>query len=287
MTPEKLLEAIGNIDDAFIEESAIRRRKLFGGNWGLVASAACLCLVIGGVIFLHNAGWMPYFPGLTQPTEPPMPTATDPTETTAPIETTVPPETTAPIVTTVPPETTESTTPEMQPNETLPDSQLQAFTDMLGDSRSWYNRALACEYAKPEELELYWFFYCGFPDESQKPTAEEWEQLKDKQGFDENCDLIRLPEYKMDQVLQDYFGISLEDIPAEGFSRMTYLESTDCWYFMITGYYGVERPQVLAVETLENGTVHVRYEADYWGVVDLMLQPNGDGYRILSNQKMQ
>lgn len=257
MTPEKMMQAIGDIDDSFVEESVGRRRKFFGGNWGLVASAAGLCLVIGCVVLLHDLGWTPEFPGLSHNTKPP--TTTDPTETTRP------------------------SVPETQPIETAPDSQLQAFLDILGDRQSWYNRALTCEFDNPVQLKLHNLFYCGFPGESQEPTAEEWEQLKDKQGFDENYDLIRLPENRMNQVLEEYFGITLEDIPEEGFSGLTYLESTGCWYFMTTGWLGVEKLQVLTVETLENGVIHVCYDADYWGVYDLMLRPHGDGYRVLSN----
>lgn len=257
MKPEKLMEVIGDIDDSFIEESALRRRKLFGGNWGLVASAACLCLVIGGVVLLHDLGWRPDFPGLSHNAKPPA--ITDPTETDQP------------------------TMPETQPIETTPDPQLQALLDILGDQKSWYNRALTCEFDNPAQLKLHNLFYCGFPGESRKPTAEEWEQLEDKQGFNENYDLMRLPENKMNQILVEYFGITLDDIPEEGFSGLTYLESTDCWYFMTTGWLGIEKLQVLSVETMENGVIHVCYNADYWGVYDLMLQPYGDGYRVLSN----
>ncbi len=427
MTPEKLLEAIGDIDDSFIEESAGRRRKFFGGNWGLVASAACLCLLIGGVIFLHNAGWMPYFPGPTQNTEPPV-TTTDPTETTQPTQPLMRPSVeeffadrdnwqnhvilvsfSEPGDVHIPylfsrPIDGESTEPTELERELLPElmerydplllfratkeqmdevllayfnittdqlapdwengftyleetgcyytlvsrnngyhvsidrteecddgtvlmyytlgnnpdaepdmvARLQPhdtgyyllsnekyvdntgkteeqvfFEQMFGDYQSWYNRALTCEFDNPVQLKLLSFFYCGFPDESRRPTAEEWEQLKDRQGFNENYDLMRLPEHKMDQVLREYFGITLDDIPAEGFAGLTYLESTDCWYFMTTGWLGVESIRALTVEELDNGTVRVRYDADYWGIFNVTLRLYGDGYNILSNQKIQ
>lgn len=264
MTPEKLLEAIGNIDDAFIEESAIRRRKLFGGNWGLVASAACLCLVIGGVIFLHNLGWMPYFPSLTQPTEPPMPTATDPTETTAP---------TAPE--TQPPE-------ETVPYNTLPAPELQMYNDLFGDMNSWYNAALCCKYASPEEISLLTLFYGGFEGESQEPTDEEWAQLKDLKGFNENLDLIRLPVRKMEAILTELFGITLADVNPEGFEGLTYLESTDCWYHMITGARYADF-NAMDVKPTDTGT-KVYYDGGYMGNMVVTVAPNGaEGYRILSN----
>lgn len=430
MKVEKLLELIGDIDDSFVEEATLGKKRISKMPWSLMATAACLCLVIASLVVLRSMGLLPVAPMPTDPTQ----TTTQPSETTMPTETTQPTEIPTPDVipdvedllsekgswlnialtmnfsdiSQVDParifvrsydgkqvelskleqeglkellESSESAkiarfTAE-QINEVLfacfgltADQMGQDFwnnftyleetdcyykrywgtggtwisvvdtqecedgtilvyyaessdayaapnrvarlrshhtgycilsneyyTDnagktqeqiameaLFGGTQSWYNRALACEYETPEQLSLIHVFYSGFPDESWTPTPEEWEQLKGKQGFNENYDLMRLPESKMDQVLRDYFGITLDDIPDEGFSGLTYLESTDCWYFMTTGWLGVERFHTLTVEEHEDGTIRVCYDSGS-DIYVTVLRPNGEGYHILSNQK--
>ena len=100
MKVETLLELIGEIDDSFVEEATFGKKRISKMPWNLVATAACLCLVITTLVVLRSAGLLPVAP---IPTDPPQ--TTQPTETTAPVQTTPPPTTTAPPETTVPPTT--------------------------------------------------------------------------------------------------------------------------------------------------------------------------------------
>ena len=88
MKPEKMMDVIGQIDDALVEEFAQRRPPRFRVPWSLVATAACLCLVIASLVFLRSAGLLPVAPMPTDPTQ----TTTQPSETTMPTETTQPME---------------------------------------------------------------------------------------------------------------------------------------------------------------------------------------------------
>ena len=135
-------------------------------------------------------------------------------------------------------------------------------------------------------------FYNGFSDESAKPTDAEWEELKDLPGFDINFDLVRLPVDKMNQVLTQYFGITLEDVNAAGFEGLVYLESTDCYYRMCTDASVVENFKATAVEELEDGTVRLSYTGTSYvlgsnGAGVAVLKSVGDGYQIISNQKAE
>lgn len=82
MKPEKMMDVIGQIDDALVEEFAQRRPPRFRVPWSLVATAACLCLVIASLVFLRSAGLLPVAPMPTDPTQTTLPTTTQPTETT-------------------------------------------------------------------------------------------------------------------------------------------------------------------------------------------------------------
>ncbi len=79
MKPDDLMKAIEDIDDRFVEESAYGFRRKSNIPWGLIATAACFCLVVGAAIFMHNAGLMPYQhgPGTTT-TQPDPSTGTQP-----------------------------------------------------------------------------------------------------------------------------------------------------------------------------------------------------------------
>ena len=223
---------------------------------------------------------------------PPSPQSTDGVgQTTAPTVTTQPATITQP-TTTQPAPTTQPTAP-TQPLPSTPAEVLAEFNALFGELGSWYNKALYCEYATPAQLVLFEFFLSAFNEESNQVSASERAQLKDLIGnpdvYDhiDNLDITRLPTDRMNQVLQDYFGITLDDIDDAGFAGQLYLESTDCYYIIGGGAAGVMEFNALAVEYLEDGTIRLTYTQDCWRgeatmyVVTLM--PHGDGYRILSN----
>lgn len=149
-----------------------------------------------------------------------VPPATQPTETTAPVTTT--PSTTAP------PETTVPTT---DPSTTAAD--IAAIRELIEQDHSWYARALGFSYMDAEYLDVAEFFSCGFPNESREPTEEEWALLKDLPGFDPSKKLIRLPAEKANAVLDACFGITIPYTSGGHNVKMVYLESTNCYYFMV------------------------------------------------------
>ena len=191
-------------------------------------------------------------------------------------QTTVPTDT----VTTTPDETTQAVGTD--PAE----DQLAVFNALFCDMSSWYNKALLCQYTSLAQLNLKTFFYSGFVGESTKPTDAEWAELNNQPGFDINYDLIRLPVDKMNQVLTDYFGITLDDIDDRAFENLVFLESTNCYYHMATDAMAVENFKATTVGPQEDGTIRVTYTAGFDNesfVVTLV--PNGEGYRILSNEQ--
>lgn len=160
-------------------------------------------------------------------------------------------------------------------------SEDQIAMEELFKGSSWYNRALACEYNSPKEMNLRKFFYGGFKGEPQDPTDQEREQLENL-GINLNYDLMRLPVDKMNEVLTEYFGITLADMEPEAFSGLVYLESTNCYYHSTSGWLGVENFEALSVERMDDGRILVRYPYMKYEYV-VTLKPHGDSYQVLSN----
>lgn len=197
------------------------------------------------------------------------------------------------------PATTPSTNGSTQPTDPKPtepaptepiDEELADFNSLFGELGSWYNKALCCEYATPAQLELWTFFLSAFNEESNQVTDSERAQLKDLIGnpdvYDsiDNLDITRLPADRMNQVLQDYFGITLDDIDDAGFAGQLYLESTDCYYIIGGGAAVVKEFNAVSVEYMDDGSIRVYYTANWTNTVYVVtLMPHGDGYRILSN----
>lgn len=96
---------------------------------------------------------------------------------------------------------------------------------------SWYRRALTSSYDDPANANIAKFFNLGFSDEPAI-TDQEWEALKNVPGFQRNEKLHRLPKDRMDAALCLVFGLKLDKMNGIGMEKLTYLESTDCYYLM-------------------------------------------------------
>ena len=190
--------------------------------------------------------------------------------------------------TTQPTQTQKPTDP--APTETLPtqptDPRIAEFQNLLtwSSEKHFYNDALTSVYDNPADVDLQMLFYDGFKDESQSPTELELELLEGKMGqFWKEMDLIRLPADKMEAVLTELFGITLDETNGIGLDNLVYLEETDCYYMAHSGTHYAD-VTVVYVETLEDGTMMVQYSAKSYGNYVVKLKPTEDGgYRILSN----
>jgi hypothetical protein len=170
-----------------------------------------------------------------------------------------------------------------------PDSKtaLAKFDALFGDSDSWYNQALTCEFTSAWGLDLQQLFYRGFEGESQKPTEEERAALKNNSKIKLEEPLIRLPADKIKEVLMWYFGTRIQGLNRDALNDFVYLESTDCYYMTHRDTNGITGFKAKSVEKQSDGTVRVSYTCDnYDGTYVVTLRPNGgNGYLILSNQK--
>ena len=184
---------------------------------------------------------------------------------------------------------TTSSDPTIPPatSATLPPADPQTVAELtakFSEPGSWYNMALTCVYASSKDLNLRMFFsFGGFKDESREPTDQEWEHLKDIPSFDINYDFYRLPVSKINAVLTEHFGITVEDLSEESFLGLQYLEDTDCYYYMDTGVHYILDFAVTKTTVLEDGTICLYYTIPYGKHFAVTLKPHDDNYWILSN----
>ena len=141
---------------------------------------------------------------------------------------------------------------------------------------------LACEYERPEDIDLYQLFYCGVPVAADDTHAEELRLAEN--GPDASCPTDILPVSAMDDVLRQYTGKGFQDMD------MTTLKGFD---HPEEGYYThahgdtnfATEIQVFAGER-EGDTVTLYYTL-LWAPSDwhrLTLQEGEDGsYQFRSN----
>lgn len=114
--------------------------------------------------------------------------------------------------------------------------ELQIYNNKIfnGDAFNIRNQFLflACE--APQDIrqtDLYQLFYNG-TGEPVEITEEERQAVADAawDGEDPGLDLVKCPAGKMDEILQEYLGLSLEETDKCGLDQFTYLPEYDAYY---------------------------------------------------------
>lgn len=264
MKTEQLMEAIENIDDRYIEESAYGIRKTSRVPWGMIITAACFCLAIGATIFMQNMNILPHLHGTTATTGQPM--TTEPSNTAEPGNTT-------------------------EPFRSEPDpAELQAIDALFQNRQGWYYRAAADEFTFPEELHLRYYFYNTEFGEGLTPTKEEMDELMVWEDYQERKTLKSLPVSKMNEVLTAVFGITVDEMESSAFAGLKYVESIDSWCFWSEGT--LNTPEILTPQVTKESkdTFRITYRTASAGIApnqfasyELILCRYEDSYYIRSN----
>ena len=174
-----------------------------------------------------------------------------------------------------------------RPEGILSGAEIQYFNETffnrdLDEPAAIRSHFLACEYERPEDIDLYQLFYCGVPVAADDTHAEELRLAEN--GPDASCPTDILPVSAMDEVLRQYTGKGFQDMD------MTTLKGFD---HPEEGYYThahgdtnfATEIQVFAGER-EGDTVTLYYTL-LWAPSDwhcLTLQEGEDGsYQFRSN----
>lgn len=213
-------------------------------------------------------------------------------ETNTPTVTTTPPTTTAAPTETLPTIQTEPTT-EPTVETTIPEynpvaQDIMNFTQLFSiqydryaiHPENYYNTAMCCAFSCPENLPLATFFYNGFVG-SHDVTDEEQAYV------DDFLEAKRLEPDQMNQVLQQYFDITLDDINWD-VVNICYWEKTGCYYTAGNDMLIAEDFRINKCTATEDGTITIHYYNGYYGKDFVMtlqsrMQENKYGYYIISN----
>ena len=199
----------------------------------------------------------------SQREEAPSTAPSSPLETTAPslTETTVPPTTEEPTTESIPPST-------QPPSEGTPlnAEELAGYQELLTrrkdydamQPRNWYNVAMCMEFDTPESLDWNILFYNGTGDEEEPQTADERSYLE-QMGFPEELDVVRLSPAKMDEIAQQYFGMTMVSSYQVGVDELTYFSQTGCYYRYVSDVMSMSDFTVYEGYVLENGDIRLYY----------------------------
>lgn len=239
------------------------------------------------------------------------PPTTEPltTPTTAPTTAPTAAPTTAPTTTpTTSPTTAPTTEPATEPVETdeprqegqrLTAAELEQYSRVFvvqGDSyarhpENYYTQALCFTFSDPRTIKLEEFFCDGFGSKWAVPLTEaEWDFVDANIG-DRNLigDIDRLPRNRVNEVLEYYFGLTVEDLDDDALHGLHYYEETDSYYNdppgaifygrveFIDGYYDEE------TDTISLYYMHRYKEREYVVTLQSKRSLKQYGYYILSN----
>lgn len=146
------------------------------------------------------------------------------------------------------------------------------FQEMLTyDNGYWYWMAMGCVFEQPEDISLYCLLYNGLPQDERQNSSDftdsEVEFLKDvavnSTWRDESVwvNAHKMPRQYIDDMLHDYFGISIEDVTVP--EEWSYFEETDSYYYIRSDAYGVNGYTVTDVQTNDNGLIYVYWTANF------------------------
>lgn len=165
----------------------------------------------------------------------------------------------------------------------LSEEELDWFnTEFFDDMTGMANLMLSSEYEDVSGIDLYQLFYNGVPG-GQEVSQEEKEALEALDSTAGSLDVTRVTAGEMEEVLQTYGGLGLEDTQGVGMDQFLYLEDYDAYYLIHSDVMAVPC-QVSSGTRNEDGTVTLQYENEILsGQYAVTLRETEEGYQFVSN----
>ena len=201
------------------------------------------------------------------------------------------------------PPTTEASTTESIPSSAQPHSEgrpldeeeISWYQDLFvrqkdhyaKHPKNWYNVAMCMEFDAPENIDWNVLFYNGTGDEDEPLTADEQYYLE-QMGFPMELDIVRLSPKKMDEIAQQYFGVTLDSSNQVGLDNLTFFPQTGCYYRYVSDTMSMSDFTIYEGYILENGDIRLYYTDNIlqWKLVITLRSKISDGetgYYIISN----
>lgn len=149
---------------------------------------------------------------------------------------------------------------------------------------NWYNMLMTCDFEDPTLVNLRQLFSNGVL-RPNPPTIgdEEREFLKTREQLRMQMDVYKIPREIMEEVLQTYLGISLEEAEGVGLDQMAYLTETDCYYCNGTGFPLADPFTITDGWHTPDGEIVMLYNIEEMYDCQMTLIPMDDGYQVESN----
>lgn len=191
------------------------------------------------------------------------------------------------------------TPPEVDPN-VLTEEELAEFQGLFS-SGSWYSQGTWKYFDSPEYVSLRHLFYEGisyrglyysdcYLTQAEKDWYQDWyeSQYSDHEIYGS---IARAPREAMNDILQKYYGITLEESQKVGLDTFVYWEETDAYYHNHSDT-ALTSVTLLSGYHTEDGCVHLIYQPDSyskelaqitlrWADEDELF---GGCYRFIANQ---
>ena len=160
---------------------------------------------------------------------------------------------------------TQTQPPETEPlptllGEPLAQDQLQEYANEL-TSNGFLNCATTSVFSHPKEVNLYLLFYNGISQEIGVLTVEEFAHFSAKNESFIYMDVNILPPDNMNEILTNYFGITLEETDKRGLDKFQHWDKTGNYYWFGMDANGNWDIEVLAGSTLSDGSVQILYSS--------------------------
>ena len=148
------------------------------------------------------------------------------------------------------------------------------------------NQFLTSEYKSPKDIDLYELFYDGayIVGNVSEVSEEEKQLLLDRYLDKIHSPIIRITTREMNEFLQKYMGITLEETNKYGLDKMYYLEEYDA-YYLVHADTNVSYVIFQGGKTNDDGTITLMYipsmdgTSTYW----VTLKEEDGKYYIISN----
>ena len=157
----------------------------------------------------------------------------------------------------------------------LTEAELQELQELFAPG-SWYAQACTSYYEAAEAVDLGRLFYdgigyAGLVYGQCYVTDRERDWVLEQEPAAENYGIFRAPRAAMDDILRQYFDISLDDTRKMGLDNLLYWEEADAWYAAHTDT-GLNTVTLTGGERTDDGLLKLSYSG---GCITLRPTPDG------------
>lgn len=150
---------------------------------------------------------------------------------------------------------------------------------------NWYNIAMCIEFDCAENINWNLLFYNGTSRYEDGDLSDSERSYLEQQNFPLNLDTVRLNPEKMNEIAEQYFGVTIQTSNQVGLEALTFFSETGCYYRTTNDVMYKGEFTIYAGYVLENGDVCLFYTDDFEQHFAMTLRSkNGEtGYHIISN----